>query len=75
MPASYHLKSRATEDGPKIDYPQPHKNVEAALREAEKVISGSGQIVWIVDGEGNLVLPADQVRSRLSDRFTSPPGS
>jgi hypothetical protein len=64
---TYHLKGRATEHGSTIEYSRSHRSVEEALREAEK-ISASGQIVWIVDDGGNLVLPADQVRLRLRER-------
>jgi hypothetical protein len=39
--------------------------IDEALREAEFELSGGAAFVWIVDGEGNLVLPADQVKARL----------
>ena len=45
-----------------------------ALREAEFELSGSAAFVWIVDREGNLVLPADQVRSRLGRSARAPQG-
>ena len=37
-----------------------------ALTEAEFELSGGAAFAWIVDEEGNLILPADQVRVRLA---------
>ncbi len=39
--------------------------INEALREAEFELGGGAAFVWIVDGEGNLILPADQVKARL----------
>jgi hypothetical protein len=39
--------------------------IDEALREAEFEFSGGAAFAWIVDGEGHLILPADQVRARL----------
>jgi hypothetical protein len=39
--------------------------IDEALREAEFELSGGAAFAWIVDSEGNLILPADQVRARL----------
>ena len=39
--------------------------INEALREAEFELSGGAAFVWIVDRDGNLVLPADQVKARL----------
>jgi hypothetical protein len=36
-----------------------------AIREAEFELSGGAAFAWIVDGEGHLILPADQVKARL----------
>ena len=36
-----------------------------ALREAEFELSGGAALAWIVDDEGRLILPADQVKARL----------
>ncbi len=40
--------------------------IDEALREAEFELSGGAAFVWIVDGEGNPILPADQVKARLN---------
>jgi hypothetical protein len=37
----------------------------------KKTVAAAGDIVWIVDEAGNLVLPADQVRQRLQHRNAS----
>ena len=39
--------------------------INEALREAEFELSGGAAFAWIVDGESNLILPADQVKARL----------
>jgi hypothetical protein len=39
--------------------------IDEALREAEFELSGGAAFAWIVDGEGHLILPADQVKARL----------
>ena len=40
--------------------------IDDALREAEFELSGGAAFVWIVDVEGHLILPADQVKVRLA---------
>ena len=50
-----------------------HRTVEAALRSAAALLGKGADSVWIVDRKGNLILPADQVRLRLSPRLTSAP--
>ena len=39
--------------------------INEALREAEFELSGGAALAWIVDEEGHLILPSDQVRARL----------
>jgi hypothetical protein len=39
--------------------------INEALREAEFELSGGAALAWIVDQEGHLILPPDQVRARL----------
>jgi len=39
--------------------------IEEALREAEFELSGGAAFAWIVDEEGHLILPADQVKACL----------
>jgi hypothetical protein len=36
-----------------------------ALREAEFELSGGAAFVWIVDGDGHLISPADQIKTCL----------
>jgi hypothetical protein len=38
---------------------------DEALRDAEFELSGGAAFAWIVDGEGHLILPADQVKALL----------
>jgi hypothetical protein len=70
MAEAFYLRARTAKDGPAINYAHPYKSVDEALREAEKTLA-AGEIVWIVDDAGNLVLPADQVRMRLQGRKVS----
>jgi hypothetical protein len=70
MADAFYLRGRVAKDGPAVSYAHPYKSVDEALREAEKTLT-AGDIVWIVDEAGNLVLPADQVRMRLQDRNAS----
>ena len=67
MAETFYLRGRAA-NGPTVYYPHAYKSVDDALHEAERTMSEAGDIVWIVDGAENLVLPADQVRMRLRHR-------
>ena len=55
--------------------------IDEARREAEFKLSGGAAFVWIVDGDGHLILPADQIKARLDQanpravRFRQPIGS
>jgi len=71
MADAFYLRGRAANHGPTISYAHPYKSVDEALREAEKTLAAAGDMVWIVDATGNLVLPADQVRMRLQHRSAS----
>jgi len=42
-----------------------HATIDEALTEAGSVLSSGSALVWIVDEEGNLILPTDQVKARL----------
>ena len=44
----------------------PCATIDEALRGANFMLGNGAASVWIVDGEGNLILPADQVRLRLN---------
>ena len=70
MAEAFYLRGRAA-NGPTVYYPHAYMSVDDALHEAEKTLSTAGEIVWIVDGAENLVLPADQVRTRLQHRNSS----
>jgi len=48
--------------------------MDDALREARFELSGGAASVWIVDGEGHLIFPADQVKARLEQSATGPRG-
>ena len=63
-PETYFLTSatRRRATGSEFGYP----TIEAALRTADAILGNRAEPVWIVDREGNLVLPADQVRLRSS---------
>jgi len=53
----------------------PCGTIDEALSDADFVLRSGADSVWIVDGEGNLILPADQVRVRLNplDSATAEP--
>ena len=40
-----------------------HATIDVALSEAASALSSGSAFVWIVDGEGNLILPPDQVKA------------
>jgi hypothetical protein len=48
--------------------------IDDALKEAQFELSGGAASVWIVDGEGRLILPADQVKARLEQLPTGSRG-
>jgi len=60
----YFFMTPAINPGGKANSP-PCATIEEALRGANFMLGNGAASVWIVDGEGKLVLPADQVRSRL----------
>jgi len=43
-----------------------YPTVESALRTADAILGNRAEAAWIVDREGNLILPADQARLRPS---------
>ncbi len=51
----------------------PCDSVDEALRGAHFMLGNGSESVWIVDNDGNLILPADQVRLRLSSPSSQPP--
>jgi hypothetical protein len=46
--------------------------IDEAIREAEFELSGGAAFVWIVDGDGRLILPADQIKARLDQATRAP---
>jgi hypothetical protein len=63
-PETYFLTSatRRNACGSAFGYP----TVEAALCAADAILAKDGELIWIEDRRGNLILPADQVRLRAS---------
>jgi hypothetical protein len=49
-----------------------HATIDGALGEAAVTLSSGSAFVWIVDGEGNLVLPPDQIKARLDQSARAP---
>ena len=43
-----------------------YATVSQALQSAKALLSDGAPSVWIIDNEGHLILPADQVRLRLT---------
>ena len=64
MPETDFLTSATRRKGSASEFGCP--TVESALRTADVILEDRAESVWIVDREGNLVLPADQVRLRSS---------
>jgi hypothetical protein len=69
-PETYFLTSatRQRATGSAFGYP----TVVAALRAADVILAKDAELIWIEDREGNLVLPADQVRLRASSPRSAP---
>ena len=69
-PETYFLTSatRQRASGSEFGYP----TVEAALRAADAILAKDAESIWIEDREGNLILPADQVRLRASSSRSAP---
>jgi hypothetical protein len=49
-----------------------HATIDEALSEAASALSSGSAFVWIVDEEGNLILPPDQVKARLGQSARAP---
>ena len=69
-PGVYFVTSatRRNASGSAFAYP----TVESTLRTADAILGSRAESVWIVDREGNLILPADQVRLRASSSRSAP---
>ena len=49
-----------------------YPTVESALRTADAILGNRAESVWIVDRDGNLILPADQVNPPMSSLRSAP---
>jgi hypothetical protein len=63
-PETYFLTSATKQGATGSEFGYP--TVEAALRAAGVILGKDAELIWIEDREGNLILPADQVRLRAS---------
>jgi hypothetical protein len=64
MPKCYFLSTHSGE-GPRNNGPA-YATVEDALAAASELVNEGAKAVRILDDEGNLILPPDQVRLRLN---------
>ena len=48
--------------------------IDDALSQAEREVSSGAAFVWVVDEEGRLTLPADQVKACLEQSTRAPRG-
>ena len=62
--STYLVVTPAATPGVTVSSP-PCGTIDEALSGADFLLGNGAASVWIVDGEGNLILPADQVRLRL----------
>jgi hypothetical protein len=69
--AKIHFVHAATDVGVPV-VKASRATIDEALREAEFELSGAAAFVWIVDGDGRLILPADQIKSRLNRSARAP---
>ena len=67
---TYFFVTAAAVQGSTMSRP-PCSTIDEALRGANFMLGNGAESVWIVDGEGNLVLPPEQVRIRLSPQELS----
>jgi hypothetical protein len=70
---TYSLVTAAAVPGVAASSP-PRATIDEALRGAKFMLGNGAASVWIVDSDGNLVLPADQVRLRLNPQESAPEG-
>jgi hypothetical protein len=69
-PETYFLTTatRRNACGSAFGYP----TVEAAIHAVDVISAKSAELIWIEDREGNLILPADQVRLRVRSLRSTP---
>lgn len=63
--STIYIVHAATRIGRAVARADPHPTIDRALGEAEVALTNGSAFVWIVDGDGNLILPPDQVNARL----------
>ena len=69
-PETYFLTSATRRKGSGSEFAYP--TVESALRTADAILGNRAESIWIVDREGNLILPADRPRLRESSTRSAP---
>ncbi len=62
---THYLVTTKSEQGVKTDH-KHFATIDEALHGASAMLGEGAPSVWIVDSDGNLVLPDDQVRVRLN---------
>ncbi len=65
MPTSFYLSEREAEGAATSADGIAHATIDAALKDAEARLQNGAEAISIVDRDGHLILPADQVRLRL----------
>ncbi len=65
MTELYYIRGHDARRGPVFHLATAYRTVDEALDGAKTHTPAADDIIWIVDAEGNLVLPSDQVRMRL----------
>jgi hypothetical protein len=61
---TFHFVTKSPNAGAPASSP-PCVTIDEALRGAKFMLGNGADSVWIVDGDGKLILPADQVKLRL----------
>jgi hypothetical protein len=69
MPNYFFVTAAATQG--RTTTSPPCATIDEALRGANLMLGNGAESVWIIDGGGNLVLPSEQVKSRLSPQELS----
>jgi len=69
-PETYFLTSATRREGSASEFAYPMG--ESALHAADAILGNGAESVWIVDRDGNLILPADQVNPPMSSLRSAP---
>jgi hypothetical protein len=70
MSTTYFLTSATKWKASASEFSYP--TIEAALGAADVILGNGADSVWILDQEGKLILPADQVRLRAPSSGSAP---